>query len=103
MACTLVAAHTACNNAKRDSLAAAEHLDRWLARTAPGGASNGQLLELGRELHWPADPARGVGTVRAAYLWLPAETLLWQAVGRYAPADRPSYAPFSSPIPCRPL
>ena len=83
----LVAAHSACNNAKRDSLAATVHLAHWLERTMLGGSDRGWLLELGRELHWPADPARGVGTVRAAYLWLPEGTLLWQAVGRYAPAD----------------
>ena len=83
----LVVAHRACNNAKRDSLAGTGHLARWLARTEAGGTGHAMLAEIGRELRWPADPDRGIGTARAAYLWLPDGTLLWDSIGRYAPAD----------------
>ncbi len=83
----LVAAHRACNNAKRDSLAGTEHLARWLARFGPGVTGWGLLSEISQELRWPANPARGTGTARAAYLWLPGGTLLWDGIGRYAPAD----------------
>ena len=47
------------------------------------GARTGKI-----ELRWPSDPDRGVGSARAAYLWLPEGSLLWQAVGVYIPADR---------------
>jgi hypothetical protein len=44
-------------------------------------------MEVSEELRWPADPVRGIGSARAAYLWLPEGTLLWQAVGTYMRAD----------------
>jgi hypothetical protein len=83
----LVAAHKACNNAKRDSLAGTEHLARWLNRLAAGRGEHPVLMELREQLRWPANPARGIGSARAAYLWLPEGTLLWQAVGTYTRAD----------------
>jgi hypothetical protein len=83
----LVAAHTVCNNAKCDSLAGTEHLARWLDRLAAGRGEHPALMEVSEQLRWPADPARGIGSARAAYLWLPEGTLLWQAVGTYKRAD----------------
>jgi len=83
----LVAAHTVCNNAKRDSLAGTEHLARWLDRLAAGRGEHPTPMEVSEQLRWPADPARGIGSARAAYLWLPEGTLLWQAVGTYMRAD----------------
>jgi hypothetical protein len=83
----LVAAHTVCNNAKRDSLAGTEHLARWLNRLVGGRGEHPALMEVSEELRWPADRARGIGSARAAYLWLPEGTLLWQAVGTYMRAD----------------
>jgi hypothetical protein len=85
--CNLVAAHTVCNNAKRDSLAGTEHLARWLNKLAGGRGEHPALMEVSEELRWPADPARGIGSARAAYLWLPEGTLLWQAVATYMRAD----------------
>jgi hypothetical protein len=79
--------HTDCNNAKRDSLAGTEHLARWLNRLAAGRGEHPVLMEVSEELRWPADRARGIGSARAAYLWLPEGTLLWQAVGTYMRAD----------------
>jgi hypothetical protein len=83
----LVAAHRRCNNAKRDSLAATEHLKRWLARIAPGTADSSALADIGSDLRWPIDIGRGVGSARAIYLWIPKGTLLWQRAGLYAPAE----------------
>src|SRR4051812_36723701 len=59
----LVAAHDRCNNAKRESLAAADHLDRWLRR--------GSLDEVSRELGWPSNRARTLGVARATSPWVP--------------------------------
>lgn len=83
----LVAAHRRCNNAKRDSLAATEHLRRWLARMSPDTTDNSRLTEVADELRWPIDTERAIGSARAIYLWLPEGTLLWQRPGQYAPAD----------------
>lgn len=81
----LVAAHARCNNDKRDSLAATEHLQRWLERTL-GSDHTSILSEIGRERRWPFDRERGLGTARAFYLWLPDGTPLWASVGLYSPA-----------------
>jgi hypothetical protein len=83
----LVAAHTVCKNAKRDSLAGTEHLGA-LARQVgrgPRGAPGANGVE--RIAALASHPARGIGSARAAYLWLPEGTLLWQAVGTYMRAD----------------
>jgi hypothetical protein len=52
-----------------------------------GRGEHPTLMEASEALRWPADSARGIGSARAAYLWLPEATLLWQAVGTYMPAD----------------
>jgi hypothetical protein len=44
-------------------------------------------MDVSDALRWPADPARGIGSARASYLWLPEGALLWQAVGTYMRAD----------------
>ena len=49
----LVAAHTVCNNAKRDSLAGTEHWARWLKRLAAGrGEHPGPPIDEGHRLLW---------------------------------------------------
>lgn len=83
----LVAAHDRCNNAKRDSLAATVHLERWLERTRAGSRAAAALAEVQTATGWPNDEERTVGAARAAYLWVPDGTLLWQDVGLYARAD----------------
>lgn len=80
----LVAAHARCNNNKRDSLASADHLRRWVDRAA----ANGAFAELRSTLAWPSDPARTLGSARASYLWLPDGTPLWRDVGVYTIARR---------------
>jgi hypothetical protein len=75
----LVVAHGRCNGAKRDSLAAVDHLGRWLQRT--------DLDAISDDLRWPSDAGRTLGSARATYLWLPEGAPLWQGVGLYARAD----------------
>jgi hypothetical protein len=77
----LVATHARCNNAKRDSLASARHLERWLGRDQRA------LDEVCGALSWPSNRDRTLGAVRANYLWLPDGTPLWQGVGVYARAN----------------
>jgi 5-methylcytosine-specific restriction endonuclease McrA len=83
----LVAAHRRCNNAKRDSLAATTHLGRWIRRFGDGTEEASVVTGLAADLGWPRRPAATLGSARAAYLWLPAGTLLWDAPDRYLPAD----------------
>lgn len=83
----LVVAHRRCNNAKRDSLASAGHLRRWVDRFQPNAAPAVHLVDLAADLRWPIDASRALGTARATYLWLPAGTLLWEGPGGYSPAD----------------
>lgn len=80
----LVAAHTRCNNNKRDTLASAEHLEAWVDRVSAPNAALAQLRSSGL---WPSEPARSLGAARATYLWVPEGTPLWSAVGLYRRAD----------------
>lgn len=82
----LVAAHARCNNSKRDSLAASDHLGHWLDRVSPSGRDG--LDVLARETDWLRHRERTLGSARASYLWLPEGTLLWEAVDRYQEASR---------------
>ncbi len=74
----LVAAHTACNNAKAASLAGLEHLRRWLARFQPSDPAYIALAQTASATGWPQRSDRVLSTARATYLWLPDGTRLWQ-------------------------
>lgn len=83
----LVAAHGRCNGAKSASLAAVNHLERWLARFDPESASAAGIEHVHSETQWPRNPARTLGVARASYLWLPPETMLWVRNRDLEPAD----------------
>ena len=80
----LVLADGACNGAKRDHLAAAEHVERW-ARRARDHA--GALRDLAAAARWDHGPARVLGVARAAYLYLPPTSRLWHGAGAFVPAE----------------
>jgi len=78
----LVLSHDRCNRAKRDFLAATQHVARWAERLA------GQdLVALEHELQWDAavDDIRGVA--RGIYLRLPADAVLWVQKQEYGRPD----------------
>lgn len=83
----LVAAHRGCNGAKRDFLASAAHVHRWMSRNAPGSTSAGDLQEIARKKHWERHPDQTAGVARAIYLRLPPEAKLWHAGDLFVPAD----------------
>ncbi len=65
----LVAAHARCNNAKRDSLAAATHLEQWLHRFVVGSEAECSITEVASEARWqrwPHPPRCGTGCVFVA-------------------------------------
>ncbi len=70
----LVVAHSACNLAKSDHLAATAHLRRWRAHRDAGL----EVLErMARDLAWQAPGGRTLGIVRGLYLRLPEGAKLW--------------------------
>ncbi len=81
----LVASHKSCNNKKRDFLAAAEHVERWRARSLGRGAD---LAEIARRASWEQSPERTVSVARAIYQKLPDDTLLWRLEDEFVGFDR---------------
>lgn len=71
----LVATHPDCNSSKRDFLAAAEHVERWRARTAVLGDD---LVAIARDSGWRRDDARTLAVARTLYLRLPDSVQLWR-------------------------
>lgn len=80
----LVAADHACNGAKRDYLASAEHLTRWRRRALD---RRDELDHIAAAERWDTGDARVLGVARAIYLALPDEMPLWQHGRRFEPSD----------------
>ena len=70
----LVLAHASCNTNKRAFLAATEHVENWVVRTAQ---HQSELEEIARALGRPANLASTIGVVRGTYLNLPSDVKLW--------------------------
>ena len=70
----LVAAHRTCNSAKRDFLAATEHVERWRYR-----ADDAAILRLADDASWRNGRDDALSVARAIYLRLPVGTKLWLA------------------------
>lgn len=83
----LVLADRTCNNAKRDQLAAADHVRRWSRRFVTGSRPHADLDRVERELGWEHHPERTLGAARAMYLRLPADVQLWAGRQEFATAD----------------
>jgi hypothetical protein len=81
----LVVAHAKCNNAKRNHLAAADHVAHWVERA---GARQAELAEVAAQQSWVRHPARTVSVARSIYLRLPDDALLWDLENRFVPLDR---------------
>ncbi|WP_375768833.1 HNH endonuclease [Archangium gephyra] len=71
----LVVAHDRCNNAKRDFLAAAEHVERWAQRSR---SLAGDLEDISQQRDWARDARKTLGVARAMYVRLPEDARLWQ-------------------------
>ncbi|MBK9036714.1 MAG: HNH endonuclease [Myxococcales bacterium] len=80
----LVLADGACNGAKRDHLAAAEHVERWAARARDRARDLRAVADAAR---WDHGAARVLGIARASYLYLPRSSRLWQASAAFVPAE----------------
>lgn len=78
-----------CNNAKRDHLVVAEHLERWMGRLSRSGTDLGDLATTVR---WTTDPARTEALVRSTYGHIAAGTPLWVRADQFTMASGPLIA-----------
>lgn len=81
----LVVAHARCNGAKRDHLAAVDHLESWVER---GGARDADLATITQEVGWPRATQRTFSVARSIYLGLPDEARLWRLGEEFVPVQR---------------
>lgn len=82
----LVVAHRRCNNAKRDALAAVDHLAAWWRR-ANDGPPDRHLEQVASATGWPRRTNRTLAAARGIYLHQPAGTVVWSGVERFEPLD----------------
>jgi hypothetical protein len=74
----------ACNNHKRDHLAAADHAQRWSARLE---ARPADLSAISSAASWSSDAARTLAIGRSSYFHLPTGTPLWLLGGTFRDDD----------------
>lgn len=84
----LVAAHGSCNESKSSSLAALDHLERWMNRFDPGSAGDLVVASVSEDVGWPRRSDRTLAAARASYLWLPSQARLWCSRRTLEPVDR---------------
>ena len=82
----LVVTDAACNNAKRDHLAAAEHVERWAERNRQREVELAQIADVKQ---WSHRPRRTLSVARSIYLRLPADARLWQIQREFVSVDAP--------------
>ncbi len=80
----LVVAHRQCNGAKKDFLAAAPHVGRWVEH---GRCRRADLERIAAEASWPQGRDRTLGVARSIYLNIRPELRLWQEGRTFVPAD----------------
>lgn len=81
----LVVAHSGCNGAKSDHLAAADHVARWVARAV---AHATDLATIASRHTWDRHPEKNLAVARAIYLRLPEDARLWRLADEFVPLDR---------------
>ncbi len=80
----LVVADRRCNGAKRNFLAAGEHVRRWRERNIEMGH---ELLGIAAGRKWESHAEETLGVARGIYLRLPRGARLWLRGPDFAPAD----------------
>ena len=82
----LVVTDAACNGAKRDHLAAAEHVERWAERNRQRQVELAQIADFEQ---WSYRPRCTLSVARSIYLRLPANARLWQAQRKFVSVEAP--------------
>ncbi|MCU0726755.1 MAG: HNH endonuclease [Planctomycetes bacterium] len=85
----LVVAHRSCNAAKRDFLAATDHVCRWADRAASHGRD---LDAIAADHAWERAEDETHGVVRAIYLRIPPDAPLWLHARQFVAPDIPRIA-----------
>lgn len=83
----LVLTDARCNLHKKASLAATEHLVRWVRRLDPSSADHATAAELASTLDWEREPAKNLRVARGIYLRLAPDARLWVHGRRFAPPE----------------
>jgi 5-methylcytosine-specific restriction endonuclease McrA len=83
-----VVADRACNAAKSNSLAAADHLANWCRRFVDGSVESDVLSELSATLRWTRPSQLSKSVARAIYLRLPGDARLWLRGAEFLAPDR---------------
>jgi hypothetical protein len=78
----LVAVDQRCNGAKRDFLAAAEHVEHWTQRFSDNGKT--ELATIATEVGWEQHPERTFNVARGIYIRLPEDVSLWVRARNFA-------------------
>lgn len=73
----LVLADVRCNLHKKASLAATEHLVRWVRRLDPAQGDYAVAADLARTLEWQREPSKNLGVARGIYRRLAPDARLW--------------------------
>ncbi len=81
----LVVAHSKCNLAKLDYLAAADHVERW---TEHVDRNSRALSHIGTQSTLGSAAERSLGIAAAIYLNVPTSTPLWLTGRQFEPANR---------------
>ena len=81
----LVSADRGCNGAKCDHLAAADHVEGWLARSEK---RKDDLLAIAERRSWDRHPERSVAVARSIYLRLPGDARLWRLGREFVKVER---------------
>lgn len=81
----LLVAHAACNNAKRDFFAAADHVERWARRANEHDAD---LAAIAAQAAWERDPGLSRSVAIAMYGRLSGDAKLWLEKRTLVPIER---------------
>lgn len=82
----LIVVDRGCNGAKRDRLAAAEHVDVWARRVE---WHESDLATIATRAQWDRHPDRTLAVARSISLRLPDEERLWRLAQEFVTVDRP--------------
>ncbi len=83
----LAATHAGCNTRKSASLAALDHVERWIERFDDCSNAYAEMRAVADATNWPRNPTRTLAAGRAMYMWLPPSSLLWLRDDKFESLD----------------
>ena len=83
-----VIAHNKCNNAKRDHLAANEHVGQWVSRLVGKKPVLADLATIADKYKWELGEQNSLGVAAAIYQHIQPEVELWKVGDEFELADK---------------